>query len=461
MAIYGVIIFGFFVLLFIGAIMGITAHGRISRLEEQLRRLSLKSSSAGLETPTTAAAKPVAPPLAGDHATRAATPQRLAAKGRAPDPKISKPAELPKASAKKPVKTPAKPKRSLEETLGAQWSVWLGGLTLAIGAIFLLRFSIEAGVFTPALRVLMTGGLGLALLAVGDWLRRKDGALDALPKPLKEALKDREHNAYIPGVLTAVGIVSVLGAIYAAHALFEFIGPVPAFALLALTSLGALGLSLLHGPKMAGLGLAASLVTPFLIESEPPNYLLLFGYLAIIGAASLSLARRRSWGWLNIVTLFGLLAWTVISVMAVKETASFSVWMLYMAAIFAASLWTARGHALSLERYKAKHITLVYDPVIAAIWTALAGMVIIWALIISKFALVPFYAAIVVAGACVAVGIRMKAHRLQTLIGCVLGVALALGFMWGSGKEVSAQYIGMSIGALFALGLGYGGANPL
>ena len=37
----------------------------------------------------------------------------------------------------------------IETALGTRWAVWVGGLALALGGIFLVRYSIEAGFFGP------------------------------------------------------------------------------------------------------------------------------------------------------------------------------------------------------------------------------------------------------------------------------------------------------------------------
>src|SRR5262245_31737640 len=52
-----------------------------------------------------------------------------------------------------PVATPAGPKPSLEERLGTRWTVWVGGLSLALGGIFLVKYSIEAGLLGPGARI--------------------------------------------------------------------------------------------------------------------------------------------------------------------------------------------------------------------------------------------------------------------------------------------------------------------
>src|SRR5215470_2614727 len=47
-----------------------------------------------------------------------------------------------------PVAAP-RPRPSLEERFGTQWVVWAGGIAVAFGGFFLLRYSIEQGWFGP------------------------------------------------------------------------------------------------------------------------------------------------------------------------------------------------------------------------------------------------------------------------------------------------------------------------
>src|SRR5216683_7125874 len=41
-----------------------------------------------------------------------------------------------------------------EERIGTRWVVWIGGLTLALGGFFLVRYSIEAGLLGPGVRTI-------------------------------------------------------------------------------------------------------------------------------------------------------------------------------------------------------------------------------------------------------------------------------------------------------------------
>jgi uncharacterized membrane protein len=51
--------------------------------------------------------------------------------------------------------------------------VWVGGLTLALGGFFMVRYSIDAGLLGPGVRTMLGGAFALALLAAGEWMRRK------------------------------------------------------------------------------------------------------------------------------------------------------------------------------------------------------------------------------------------------------------------------------------------------
>src|SRR6266700_1257917 len=187
-----------------------------------------------------------------------------------------------------------------EERIGTRWVVWIGGLTLALGGFCLVRYSIEAGLLGPGVRTLLGGAFALALLAAGEWTRRKESisAIEALPI------------ANIPAILTAAGTSVAFATVYAAYALYGFLAPASAFILLGLVALGTLAAALLHGPALAGLGIAAAFVTPVLVSSEKPDFWALYIYLAIVTAAAFGLARIRLWRWLAVTTIVFALLWT-------------------------------------------------------------------------------------------------------------------------------------------------------
>jgi uncharacterized membrane protein len=186
-----------------------------------------------------------------------------------------------------------------EERVGTRWVVWLGGLTLALGGFFMVRYSIDAGLLGPGVRTLLGGAFALALLAAGEWTRRKESTSSIQVLPI----------ANIPAILTAAGTAVAFGTAYAAYALYDFLAPASAFILLGLVALGTLAAALLHGPMLAGLGIVAAFGTPLLVSSDDPNYWALYVYLAVVTAAAFGLARIRLWSWLAVTTIVLALIW--------------------------------------------------------------------------------------------------------------------------------------------------------
>ena len=79
-----------------------------------------------------------------------------------------------------PPAAPTPPGESLESKIGARWTVLVGGLALALGAIFLVRYSIEAGLLGPRASDRRSASCcRRCSSAAGEWLRRRDRALDA------------------------------------------------------------------------------------------------------------------------------------------------------------------------------------------------------------------------------------------------------------------------------------------
>lgn len=195
--------------------------------------------------------------------------------------------------------TPASSAPSFEERVGTRWAVWVGGAALAVGGIFLVNYSIEAGLVGPTTRVVLGALLALALIGAGEWMRRGERALpiDVVP------------SAHIPGILTAAGTVVLFGTIYAAFALYGLIGAGAAFTLLGAAGLAAMLASALHGPALAGLGLAGAMVTPLLISSSEPSPWPLVVFLTVVSASAFALARLRHWLWLALASVAGMVLW--------------------------------------------------------------------------------------------------------------------------------------------------------
>lgn len=193
-------------------------------------------------------------------------------------------------------------RRDIETALGTRWAVWVGGIALALGGLFLVKYTIDAGVFGPGVRLTMASILGLVMVAGGECIRRT-----GFKVPVQGAA-----GAYIPAILTAAGAFTLFGAIYAAHGVYGFIGPGLAFTLLGIIGIATIAAALVHGQALAGIGLLGALATPMLVSSQSPNAWALFGYLAIVLAATGAIARIRHWTLLMTAAFVGTGLWTLL-----------------------------------------------------------------------------------------------------------------------------------------------------
>ena len=201
---------------------------------------------------------------------------------------------------------PAKPRdyADFERRFGTQWVVWVGGIALALGGIFLVRYSIEAGLFSPGRRIIVGAILAFALVALGELARRREITAGIT----------QLNTAHIPSILTAAGTTVAYADVYAAYALYDFLSPGLAFILLGIVALATLAAALIHGPGLAGLGLVGAYVTPALVSSAQPNYWALYVYLAVVTAAAYALARMRLWRWLAITAAVFSLLWMLVGI---------------------------------------------------------------------------------------------------------------------------------------------------
>lgn len=286
-----------------------------------------KSDAAGVAGPRPDATRPqpaktttpAPPPLPG-HAPAAGPPPVPPAP---PPPTSGRP-----ASAVPPV-PPGSPSRlDFEEILGGKIFVWIGGLALGLGAIFMVHYSIERGLIGPGLRIFLGFMLALALAGAGEYLRRRE-VQPAIPG---------FGTAYIPGILTAAAIVAAFATTYSAYALYGFIGPLLAFALLAAVSLAGLAASSIHGPGLAALGLVASYVTPALVSTGKPSAWGLFPYLLFVTAAAFYTAHLRGWLWLAISATAGAVLWGLIWAATSWQAGDATVLLLYVAGLSALAM---------------------------------------------------------------------------------------------------------------------------
>ncbi len=236
-------------------------------------------------TPQVPAAEPVGPPIRAVAASARLDPKKVA------EIMSGKPASAPVTVKATPAAgTPAEqPKKKsygdFERSLGRNWPVWIGGVALFLGGIFVVQYSIENELLGPGIRLCLGALFGLLLLGAGEYLRRKE-------KPLGLSVTGPD---YIPGVLTAAGSAALFAVVYAAHGIYGFIGTSTAFIALGAVGLATLALAIKHGPWIAGLGLIGSYLTPALVNSQAPAPYSFMTYLSVVTLVSVVLSRAKNW----------------------------------------------------------------------------------------------------------------------------------------------------------------------
>jgi uncharacterized membrane protein len=201
-----------------------------------------------------------------------------------------------------PPEAAAAPRLSMEERLTSRWFVWLGGVALALGGVFLVKYSLDMGLLGPRARLAFGIALGLALIVVSEVLRQR---------PRQRAIAET-HKDYVPAALSAAGIAILYASVYVGYLFYDLYPPLVAFVALAAVSILAIGLALLQGPFIAALGLVGGYATPMLVASNEPNAIGLFAYLAIVTVAGVGILRYRGWVWLLWLTIAGSTLWVAL-----------------------------------------------------------------------------------------------------------------------------------------------------
>ncbi len=227
-----------------------------------------------------------------------------------------------------------------EQRLGARAFLWVGAITLALAAVFLVRYSIDEGYLSPEVRVILAALFGFALIGGAERMRARD---------------DRVAQA-----LAAAGVAALYGSLFAAVALYEMISKVAAGGGAAALTAFAIGVSLRHGIFVAGLAFIGGFASPAIIGSETPNTPVLFGYLLAIAAGALGVIRLRGWWPLGWGLLAGSAIWTVVWMQSLAGGLHWvGLFLVAVAGLFVWATWRRMGERESPPA-----------DVVALVWTA-------------------------------------------------------------------------------------------
>ena len=192
--------------------------------------------------------------------------------------------------------SPSEPRKrfDIEDIFGRRLPIWVGGITLAIAGVLLVRYSIEAGLVTPPVRVAMAFLFGLVLFAGAEFTYRK-----------AEAVNDPR----ICQALAGAGLATLYAAFYLAGTQYGLIGQTLAFVGLAAVTAAAIGLSFRFGLPCAVLGLVGGFAAPLLVGGDEANLPLLTIYLGLVAVGLTQAGERQGRPWLSLAALGVGLGW--------------------------------------------------------------------------------------------------------------------------------------------------------
>lgn len=229
---------------------------------------------------------------------------------------------------------------NFENLVGGKLPIWVGGIALVFAGFFLVRYTIEAGLFGPAARSVTAtifAGLLIAISLFGARLPKIGDSFAADPR--------------VGQSLAGAGIATLYGTLYMAAEIYGLIGISTAFILVVLTTAIAFALALRHGPPTALMGLVGGFVAPWVAGMGASNLPSLLLYLAVFIAALFGLAVWRRWLWLLVLASGGGLLWSLAMLFAANSN------LALLAGFIAA---TGGGAILAAKRFE--HLDGYWSP---------------------------------------------------------------------------------------------------
>lgn len=222
---------------------------------------------------------------------------------------------------------------NFEQHFGAKLPVWIGGVALALAGFFLVKYSIETGLLSPAVRVVLGLALGIALLGAGDWIRSQPRF---------------SNGPRIAQALSGAGIANLYFCLFAATSLYHLMPPFIGFAAMAGVTAAAVLLSLRHGMPIALLGLIGGFLTPAMVGSSDPNAPLLFIYLYFVFTGLMVVVRRQRWWILSLPAVAGALLWVLFWIFSGEMTPADTIWLgLFLLAVSGTVVMSSRDEEQS------------------------------------------------------------------------------------------------------------------
>ena len=197
------------------------------------------------------------------------------------------PARGPLPGASPPVPSSAPPASAgfdWESLVGVKLFSWIAGISLALAAVFFLKYSIDHGWLGPEVRMALGLASGIVLVLVSE-------------------RRFADNYRVTANAMDAAGVAILYATLFAGHDLWGLIPQSLTFALMVVVTVLAVYLSARRDSAfIALLGLLGGFSTPVLLTSgeEPIS---LFGYLLVLNAGIAWIAYKKKWPFLSVLSL--------------------------------------------------------------------------------------------------------------------------------------------------------------
>ncbi|MEH6714367.1 DUF2339 domain-containing protein [Parasphingorhabdus flavimaris] len=239
--------------------------------------------------------------------------------------------------------------KRFEDLIGGKLPIWIGGVALVFAGFFLVRFSIEAGLFGPAARCLTAAMFGLLLIGLAEFGNR-------IPRIGAIFTDDLRIGHSIAGA----GIAVLYATLYMASELYGLFGLTASLVGVIAVTILAFILSRKHGPPTAVMGLLGGFAAPYVAGLGPESVAPLVIYLGVFTAGLFGLAIHRGWAWLALLATGGSVIWTsALLFMDIAEDSSIVGLFIMLLAIGGVLTLSRTGQNYGLPKSAIRSIPLV------------------------------------------------------------------------------------------------------
>ncbi|KPZ64120.1 hypothetical protein AN392_02633 [Pseudoalteromonas sp. P1-16-1b] len=277
-----------------GAICGLVALVQLNTLKQEVAVLKLKLLQFELNSNAAKNEKSSADPQVDN----AIPPNRSDIPAAVNKPASIKPPPPRKTITKKPSNIELLFKQ-LRAGFEKNWMTWIGAIALALGGVFLAKYSLEAGLLSPAMRLSAGGLFGIGLIAAAYYLHYKRIVFEGF-------------NNYIPAALASGGFMTCFALMFLAYNSFSMLSAEWAFIGLAVIAVCASAMAIKLGPLLAVIGIIGAYSVPVWVNTGSGQLFSLLIYVALVSVAAAIVAHKVQRVWLWYLLWAGHIGWYLV-----------------------------------------------------------------------------------------------------------------------------------------------------